>query len=107
MCHRQIAVAALVSLKAGTAFSVAQPWATSAPITLDIESGTRESMGVETATYDSTWYEGSGVSYKITVNDEEIAQRSGCGDVGWSTRRPVITDRAEKPIRFAFRRQCV
>ena len=90
VCHRQIAIAALLSLKAGTAFSVAQPWATSAQITLDIESGTRESMGVETATYDSTWYEGSGISYKITVNDEEIAQRSGCGDVGWSTRRPGV-----------------
>ena len=90
VCHRQIAIAALLSLKAGTAFSVAHPWATSSPIYLDIESGTRESTGVETVTYDSKWHGVNGVLYKITVNDVEIAQRSGSGSVDWYTRRPGV-----------------
>lgn len=90
-CRRIViaAILAILSFEAGVALGAVRPWATSAPITLDIAPGARDSVGAETVTYDSAWY-GAGTSFKITVNDSEIAQRSGCGDIAWNTRRPGV-----------------
>ena len=69
--------------------ALARSWATSAPITLDIASGVRESAGAELVTYDTLWVEGA-TATKISVNDAEVVQRSGRGEVEWNTRRPGV-----------------
>lgn len=82
-------LAIVLLFEAGVAFGNVRTCATSAPMALDLALGVRESSGAETVTCDSAWQSGSEI-YKITVNDIELASRSGFGEIVWQTRRPGV-----------------
>ena len=63
---------------------------TSDPMTLDIESGTRETQGVEKLAYDAAWVVATtnGVTFKVSVNGIEKNRVGAYGVLDWREQRP-------------------
>ena len=56
---------------------------TSAPMTLDIESGTRDGVADGDFTYDTLWFGVTNADYRILVNGVPLSTGSGIGTVAW------------------------
>ena len=56
---------------------------TSAPMTLDIESGVRDGAEGGDFTYDTLWFGVTNVDYRILVNGVPLSTGSGAGTIAW------------------------
>jgi len=73
------------------AAGIAPPYGwTSEPMTLDIESGVRQTIGVESLAYDAAWVveATNGMTFKVSVNGAEEAQVGAYGVLDWQGKRP-------------------